>query len=305
MTARRSDAAAANRSARLIRVIAVSPGDVVRERKRLAAVVEELNGRLAFELGFELRLWRWETDASPGLHLKGPQGLIDDAMALEDADVVVGIFWNRLGTPTQTAKSGTAHELLRAWELWRKTGRPQVFVYFGERKARLKTTSEAAQLLALFEFRDAMPPEQMRWQYGTLHDFEREVRQHLTSHIMKLARTPEPPEDQAVSLATVAGFMELWKTLMSAAAEEALPTMPVGNSDDVDAFHELSDEQKDAVAAAIADLPEAEKLVIALTYYEQMSASEIASVLQQPVGTVRALHAHAVQRLRKRLQALL
>jgi hypothetical protein len=150
-------------SRRVVNVIAVSPGDVAAERKRLATVVDELNRGLAPELGFELRLWRWETDASPGLHPQGPQGLIDEEMRMEQADVVVGIFWNRLGTPLPTAESGTAHELRRAWDHWKKTGWPQVFLYFCERRARLKTASEATQLLALFTFREAIPPEQMRW----------------------------------------------------------------------------------------------------------------------------------------------
>jgi hypothetical protein len=60
--------------ARVLRVVAVSPGDVVVERKRLQKVVDELNRRLAPAHGCLLSLWRWETDAHPGLHLEGPQG---------------------------------------------------------------------------------------------------------------------------------------------------------------------------------------------------------------------------------------
>ena len=51
-------------------------------------------------------------------------------MAISDADVVVGIFWKRFGTPTGDAQSGTEHELRNAWEAWRKNGRPDVMVYF-------------------------------------------------------------------------------------------------------------------------------------------------------------------------------
>lgn len=151
-------------------------------------VVDELNRSLARELSYEVELWRWEVDASPGLHLEGPQGLIDDGMRMEDADLVIGIFWNRLGTPVPEAESGTAHELRRAWSQWRTAGRPQVFVYFCERKVRLKTVTEAAQLHALFRFREAIPAEQMRWQYATTMDFERDVRQHLTRYLLRLAR---------------------------------------------------------------------------------------------------------------------
>lgn len=152
-------------------------------------VIDELNRGLAPELGYEIELWRWEVDASPGLHLQGPQGLIDDDMRMDDADVVVGIFWNRLGRPVPDAESGTAHELRQAWSLWRSSGRPQVFVYFCQRRVRLTTVAEAAQLHALFTFREAMPAEQMRWDYATMMDFERDVRQHLTRHLLRLARS--------------------------------------------------------------------------------------------------------------------
>lgn len=175
-------------SQRVVRVVVVSPGDVAAERKRIATVVDELNRTLASELGILLRLWRWETDAGPGLHLLGPQGVIDEAMAIEKADVVVGIFWNRLGTPVPDAESGTAHELRRAWNLWSATGRPQVFLYFCERRTRLKTAAEASQLEALFSFREDLPGEQLYWSYESVTSFEREIRQHLTRYVLKRAR---------------------------------------------------------------------------------------------------------------------
>jgi hypothetical protein len=111
--------------ARVVRVVAVSPAEVRAERDRLEAVVDELNRGVARAHGHRLSLWRWETDAHPGLHLDGPQGLIDDAMRIENSDVVVGIFWKRFGTPTVDAGSGTEHELRRAWSGWRQRGRPQ------------------------------------------------------------------------------------------------------------------------------------------------------------------------------------
>src|SRR5436190_19876431 len=132
--------------ARVVRIVAVSPSDVKRERELLALVVEELDRRVARAHGCRLSLWRWETDAHPGLHVEGPQGLIDGAMRIEDADVVVGIFWKRFGTPTHDASSGTEHELRRAWSAWQERGRPQVMVYFCERKSRQKNAADAAQL---------------------------------------------------------------------------------------------------------------------------------------------------------------
>jgi hypothetical protein len=115
---------------RQIHVVVVSPGDVARERDVAQTVVDELNRGVARDRGCRLSLWRWEIDARPGMHLEGPQGLIDELMEIQDADVVVGVFWKRFGTPTGAADSGTEHELRRAWDAWQQQGRPEVMVYF-------------------------------------------------------------------------------------------------------------------------------------------------------------------------------
>jgi hypothetical protein len=86
-----------DRAVEIVRVVVVSPGDVMAERKANVSVVDGLNHRLAPAQGCRLSVWRWETDARPGLHLDGPQGLIDERMQISDADVVIGIFWDLRG----------------------------------------------------------------------------------------------------------------------------------------------------------------------------------------------------------------
>jgi len=51
---------------------------------------------VAPDKGYQLTVWRWETDARPGLHIEGPQGLIDERTGIDDADIVVGVFWSML-----------------------------------------------------------------------------------------------------------------------------------------------------------------------------------------------------------------
>ncbi len=69
-----------------------------------------------------------------GFHASGAQGLIDGLMDITSADLVIGIFRKRLGTPTlQGSPSGTAHELERAIastescpEAWTARGRSSI-----------------------------------------------------------------------------------------------------------------------------------------------------------------------------------
>jgi RNA polymerase sigma factor for flagellar operon FliA len=60
-------------------------------------------------------------------------------------------------------------------------------------------------------------------------------------------------------------------------------------------------ELKDRLADAIAALPEREKLVIALYYYENLTLREIGEVLGVTESRVSQLHTKAILRLKARL----
>ena len=97
-----------------LRIVVASPGDVQPQRDVLPTVIEELNKSIAADRSLRLELSRWETDAYPGFHPEGPQGLIDPILQIEDCAILIGIFWKRFGTPTADGTTGTEHEFLRA-----------------------------------------------------------------------------------------------------------------------------------------------------------------------------------------------
>ena len=61
-------------------------------------------------------------------------------------------------------------------------------------------------------------------------------------------------------------------------------------------------ELNEALGEAIARLPEREKLVVALYYYENLTLREIGEVLGVTESRVSQLHTKAVLRLKSRLQ---
>jgi hypothetical protein len=183
-----------DRSLEVVRVVVLSPGDVAEERDTVALVVDELNHRVARSHGCQLSLWRWETDARSGMHIAGPQGLIDERMQIGDADIAIGIFWKRFGTPTGDAQSGTEHELRRAWDAWRNNKRPDVMVYFCQRPWFPADAAESDQLHRVMTFRGELPEEQLWWSYTTPVQFERLVRAHLEDVIVRRPAQAPPPE---------------------------------------------------------------------------------------------------------------
>jgi hypothetical protein len=148
-----------------LRVILASPGDVQPERGVLPGVIDELNRFLARDRNLHLELYRWETDAFPGFHPEGPQGLIDPVLRIEDSDLLIGIFWRRFGTPTKSAGSGAEHEFLTAYEAWKKVGRPQIMMYFKAAPYSPKTREETEQWGKVLDFKANFPKEGLWWPF--------------------------------------------------------------------------------------------------------------------------------------------
>lgn len=85
--------------------------------------------------------------------------------------------------------------------------------------------------------------------------------------------------------------------------EEELAYLP-GRPEDDPLFHCLRGEMEDRLADAIANLPERERLVMTLYYYEEMTMREIGLALGVVESRVSQVHASAVVHLRSALKDL-
>jgi RNA polymerase sigma factor FliA len=104
-----------------------------------------------------------------------------------------------------------------------------------------------------------------------------------------------------ISNSTVAALDELWSVSDSSGDQVSLlDTLTDESAPDPAAVMDQTD-LKDRVADAIARLPEREKLVVALYYYENLTLREIGEVLGVTESRVSQLHTKAVLRLRSRL----
>jgi hypothetical protein len=208
--------------AQILRIVVASPSDVQPERDLLPDVIEELNRGIADERGFHLVLSRWETDAHPGFHSEGPQGLIDPVLNIADCDLLIGIFWKRFGTPTINGQTGTEHEFRTAYEAWQKNRSPQIMVYFNQKPYAPKSKTETDQWGQVLEFQRNFPEEGLWWPYNGESEFEKLVRNHLTIYIRKLPKldggNPLTVNDQSGPATAPAG---------SQVSPEAVPTVRI------------------------------------------------------------------------------
>ena len=105
-----------------------------------------------------------------------------------------------------------------------------------------------------------------------------------------------------ISNSSVVALDELW-TLSDASGDQVSLLDTIQDPDAVDPAHAMDvTETKDRLADAIARLPEREKLVVALYYYENLTLREIGEVLGVTESRISQLHTKAVLRLKSRLQ---
>jgi RNA polymerase sigma factor for flagellar operon FliA len=118
----------------------------------------------------------------------------------------------------------------------------------------------------------------------------------------KLGVTNDELEDslREISRSSVAALDELWSPSGGGDQIALIDTI----EDEFGPDPEMSLEQtevKEALAEAISSLPEREKLVVTLYYYEELTLREIGEVLGVTESRVSQLHTKAILRLKAHL----
>jgi hypothetical protein len=144
--------------AQVLPIMIASPGDMLDARRIVRDVIHEWNYVHSLPTNLVLMPVGWETHASPDLSGR-PQELINERV-LKDCDLLVGLFWTKLGTPTGKAASGSVEEIERHLA----AGKPAMIYFSSEPVA--PASLDATQYTALQDFK--------RWcqAKGLIEEFE-------------------------------------------------------------------------------------------------------------------------------------
>ena len=182
-----------------ITVYLSSPSDVREERDIVKRTIREINADPSWQRRCVLTTLAYE-DCVPGQMGKSAQRIVDDHMRLSsEADIVVCIFCNRLGTPTideRTGKeylSGTHYEFDSAYSKFVQSGcvSPRILLFLGSRDFPDESRDEDHdQYAAARGFKKRLKSEYdgLFVEYRELDQFENLVRDHLRKHLDGIAQ---------------------------------------------------------------------------------------------------------------------
>ncbi|MDR3571305.1 MAG: hypothetical protein P4L81_03855 [Candidatus Pacebacteria bacterium] len=163
---------------RVYRILIASPSDVDEEREIAVSVIQSWNDLNSYSRRIALLPLRWETHAAPDYGTR-PQEVINRAI-VDECDLLVGIFWTRIGSPSGVADSGTIEEIDRVG----KAKKP-IMLYF----SRVEIDPEridTEQIQQLKLFKEKMYPGGLIENFKNRNEFRDRFTRQLEMKIREL-----------------------------------------------------------------------------------------------------------------------
>lgn len=155
----------------VIPVMIASPGDVAEEREVIRRVIHDWNDVNAEHTNTMLSAVGWETHSSPELGTRAQEFI--NTRVLKSCDLLIGVFWTRLGTPTGDSLSGTVEEI----EEHIQAGKPAM-IYFSMKPVAPESI-EPTQYAKVKEFQNRLTSLGLIETYSNTQDFQLKFTKQL------------------------------------------------------------------------------------------------------------------------------
>ncbi|WP_395375478.1 hypothetical protein [Marinicella sp. W31] len=163
----------------ILDVFLSAPSDVDEECSIVLKISNEINEIWSRYLGVQLKI----------IHFKNLRPTIDDDLQKgvnrqvgDNYDMYLGILWNRIGTETPRAISGTVEEFKRAFYRFDKDASVEIMVYF---KRQTKNDEQAGMVE---DFKREVGDLGVRYQkFEDIETFESMMRSHLSVYMQEKA----------------------------------------------------------------------------------------------------------------------
>ncbi len=157
--------------AKIFNVMIASPGDVASERSIIRDVIYEWNAVHSKNRNIVLLPVGWESHSSPEMGKK-PQEILNNQI-LDKCDLLVGVFWTRIGTQTDEYASGYVEEIERHIS----SGKPAM-LYFSGQPVRMDSVDQE-QYSSLQQFKESCKSRGLYEGYDSHSEFKDKFYRHL------------------------------------------------------------------------------------------------------------------------------
>jgi len=167
-------------NATIYRVLIASPSDVGEEREITTRIIQSWNDVNSFSKKIVLLPIKWETHSTPSYDTR-PQEAINKQI-VDSVDLVIGLFWAKIGSDTGTEISGTIEEIKRA-----ANNGKDVMIYFSKRGVD-PSEIDIDQLKTLNDFKSSVFKKALVENYTSLVDFRDKLSRQLEFKVRELQK---------------------------------------------------------------------------------------------------------------------
>ena len=159
-----------------VKIMIASPGDVLQERQAVRDVIKNINYWAVFA-NIRFETIDWENNTYP-TNSNYPQNAINLQIG-DSYDILIGIFWSKIGTPTPKYSSGSIEEIENALRKSQKNKNINVMLYF--KTDEIPSNSlDTNQIEKLGNYKKILSKKGVYyWEFKTANDFKNYLSQHL------------------------------------------------------------------------------------------------------------------------------
>ncbi|WP_299149829.1 hypothetical protein [uncultured Dokdonia sp.] len=168
-------------NATVYRILIASPSDVAEEREITTRLIQNWNDVNSFSKKIVLLPLKWETHSSPTYDIR-PQEAINSQL-VDSADLVIGLFWAKIGSETGVEISGTIEEIKRA-----ANNGKDVMIYFSKRGID-PSEINLEQLSELNKFKKEVYKNALVENFHSVIDFRDKLTRQLEYKIRELQKS--------------------------------------------------------------------------------------------------------------------
>ncbi len=179
---------------KIIRLFLASSNDMLKHRKIVQEIVDEVNQTIGEEFEIYIQLFRWENKIIPSMGR--PQEIIFQQSDFDNIDIFIGVIGSRFGSLTGATdgnnieyESGTQEEYERAYRNYKKNGKPYIMIFrditpLKQEKIDIEQYNKVQSFFEKFEANNSNPGIFLKTKNKV--EFEKKVRITLIKTIFSI-----------------------------------------------------------------------------------------------------------------------